>query len=222
MHCEICGKNVKSIHNHIQWNHKNYTLKSYYDKFLKKKNEGICICGKETRFQGIRFGYAKTCGYSCHNKHKFTLPGYLEKHKKMCSTIMTENNKKNWLSSEYRNKMLNILKVEQEKLSQLKINKCEKKLLDILKFFDSQFEYVGDWSKFVGNKNPDFIHEEKKLIVEMFGDYWHRNDTQEMIQKRLNIFKNNGYDTLIIWENELKDIDNLENKIDNFLARESI
>lgn len=222
MICKICKKDNKNLFNHIQWNHKDFTTKSYYDKFLRKENEGICRCGEETRFRGFTHGYAKTCGYSCHNKRKFTIPGYLEKHKKMCSRIMTETNKKNWQNNEYRNKMLNILKIEQEKLSQLEINKCEQKLLDILKSFDSRFEYVGDWSKFIGNKNPDFIHEERKLIVEMFGDYWHRNDTIEKINNRIKLFKSAGYDTLIIWEHELKDVNILKNKINNFLARESI
>lgn len=73
MICKICEKDSKSLFNHIQWNHKDFTTKSYYDKFLRKENEGTCYCGKETRFRGFTHGYAKTCGYSCHNKHKKVL-----------------------------------------------------------------------------------------------------------------------------------------------------
>ena len=36
--------------------------KEYYDKYLRKPDEGICpVCGKETTFDGIRDGYRKYC-----------------------------------------------------------------------------------------------------------------------------------------------------------------
>ena len=34
---------------------------------------------------------------------------------------------------------------------------------------------------------------------------------------RINYFKNYGYDTLIIWESELKNVDNLKNKLGVFI-----
>lgn len=52
--CKICGKEFEKpvqLTTHIQYNHKDYTGKSYYDEFCKKPNEGICkICGKPTQY----------------------------------------------------------------------------------------------------------------------------------------------------------------------------
>jgi hypothetical protein len=64
--------------------------------------------------------------------------------------------------------------------------------------------YVGDgkfWLK-IGNRmrNPDFIIENSNKILEIFGDYWHRNDSpDEIIQEYESI----GYNCLIIWEHEI-------------------
>lgn len=51
--CLICNQKFKAIDPlgpHLKFKH-NMTMKEYYDKFLKKSNEGICpVCGKETIF----------------------------------------------------------------------------------------------------------------------------------------------------------------------------
>jgi hypothetical protein len=66
---------------------------------------------------------------------------------------------------------------------------------------------------------PDILIKDLKLIVECFGDYWHcskkydDNFFHEVIKKsakeirqsdadRIHFFKKEGYDTLIIWEND--------------------
>jgi len=78
------------------------------------------------------------------------------------------------------------------------------------------FEYVGDWSLWINRKNPDFINKSKKLIVEYNSEWWHRNETNAQTRRRIDLFKSAGYDTLIIWEHELKNIDVLEQKLLNF------
>jgi hypothetical protein len=72
----ICGKEgIKYIGNHLQWNHKDFTLKKYYDAYLKKEGEGVCLnCGNETQFNGYRLsgihgGYHKTCDKHCAAKY---------------------------------------------------------------------------------------------------------------------------------------------------------
>jgi len=65
--CEICEKeynSFKSLLSHIKM-HK-ISSKEYYDKYLKKENEGICIeCGKETVFNRINKGYNIYCSCKC-------------------------------------------------------------------------------------------------------------------------------------------------------------
>ena len=57
MKCEICGKdfnNYISLGIHLHYSHKDTTNQEYYDKYLRKSNEGICpVCGKETYFKNL-------------------------------------------------------------------------------------------------------------------------------------------------------------------------
>lgn len=46
-------------------------LNQYYDKHLKKENEGLCcICTKNTRFNSLKHGYSNTCSKFCSNKYR--------------------------------------------------------------------------------------------------------------------------------------------------------
>ena len=124
--------------------------------------------------------------------------------------------KNKWKDESYRLKMLLVLKEAQKNLGNLEINKCESRLQDILTSIDSGFEYVGNWKKFVAGKCPDFINEEKKLIIELYGDYWHQDESDAQTERRIDLFAVAGYDTLVIWEKELKKINLLKQKLQNF------
>lgn len=67
--CKICHENfekITALTTHIQFHHKDYTTQSYYDKFLKKQEEGICpTCGGPTPFRGLIKGYQKFCSNKC-------------------------------------------------------------------------------------------------------------------------------------------------------------
>lgn len=65
MQCMICGKDCKSLGNHLL-EHK-LSAKEYYDKYLRKPNEGRCIiCGKDTKFKTLSIGYiGKYCSHAC-------------------------------------------------------------------------------------------------------------------------------------------------------------
>jgi len=96
-------------------------------------------------------------------------------------------------------------------------NKPESFLQTILKeYCPGQWKYTGDFSFMVNGKNPDFVNEEQKLVIEHFGDYWHDGEDST---GRAEIFAQAGYDTLVIWENELKNnLDNVIYKIKQFVA----
>lgn len=105
-----------------------------------------------------------------------------------------------------------------------KPNRVEKKLIKILEDIKiNYFEFVGDFSFWIGGKNPDFINKNSKKIIELFGNYWHSKEitgVDELIHERQRIkhFDKFGYKTLIIWENEIKDnLIEVKNKIINFL-----
>jgi len=67
--------------------------------------------------------------------------------------------------------------------------------------FPNEWKFVGDGQIIIGGKVPDFINiNHRKQIIELFGNYWHRNSSP---QDRINLFAQYGYATLIIWESEL-------------------
>ena len=69
MKCKLCDREFNSLmalSKHIFFAHKEFTPQQYYDQFLKKENDGICLtCKKETKSIGIR-GYRKHCSYICY------------------------------------------------------------------------------------------------------------------------------------------------------------
>jgi len=70
---ELCNrecKNITSLSSHIRQFHK-IKIKEYYDKFMRKDKEGICYCGKETKFNGLK-GYLSFCSTKCSNTHDTT------------------------------------------------------------------------------------------------------------------------------------------------------
>jgi len=74
MICQVCQKefkNVASLVSHLS-NPKGECktiIKEYYDKYLRKENEGICeFCGAETGFYGLTKGYASNVCKHCKSK----------------------------------------------------------------------------------------------------------------------------------------------------------
>lgn len=62
--CAVCGEHRKRLGVHIKVH--GLTPKEYYDKYIRKSDEGICpTCGKETTFINIEQGYHKFCSLKC-------------------------------------------------------------------------------------------------------------------------------------------------------------
>ena len=79
------------------------------------------------------------------------------------------------------------------------------------------FKYVGSGDFFVEKFNPDFIDEQNKLIVEVFGDYWHNRPHQKQIDfYKFKVYKRNGYRCLVIWEHELENCKAVSKRIKTF------
>lgn len=122
------------------------------------------------------------------NKEKFCQKDFLEK----------------WKRSVYRKK-----------------NKPESLIDNILSTKFSGYVYTGDYKVWIGGKNPDFLNEGKKKIIEFFGDYWHDEvftgeENQLHENKRIEHFKKYGYDTLILRQKDLDNIDFCIQKILEF------
>lgn len=104
----------------------------------------------------------------------------------------------------------------------LKPTKPEKKIMELIKQHNLPYEYVGDGKINIGFKNPDFIHLKDKKLIEVFGNYFHNPRLNKKVKYfqtedgRIKFFDKYGFKTLIIWEYELKDLDNVLKKIMEF------
>lgn len=90
-------------------------------------------------------------------------------------------------------------------------NKQEIKLMNIINsVLPNTYKYVGDGNLWIGRKNPDFVHTSKKKVIEFFGRRWHKLEHET---DKTKYFKKFGYKCLVVWTEELKDIEALKKKI---------
>ncbi len=93
-------------------------------------------------------------------------------------------------------------------------NKSEKFLRKILnKHFPKSYSFVGNGKVIIGNRCPDFLDKKTNRIIELYGRYWHSNDNPE---DKIQYYNSFGYSCLVIWDDELKDVDALIAKINEF------
>lgn len=102
-------------------------------------------------------------------------------------------------------------------------NKVEIQLMDLLDVISpNEWKYVGNGEVIIGGLNPDFINiDGRKQIIELFGNYWHSKNVTGRSEKRETRLRENtyikyGYTTLVIWENELKNQEEVLTKIIEF------
>jgi len=104
-------------------------------------------------------------------------------------------------------------------------NKKESLLLNLIKQNNLSYKFVGDSKFILGTKNPDFVDIKNKKIIEVFGDYWHTKKArcyEETEKGRIEYFTKFGYNTLVIWEKELKDIEAVLIKVLKFNENKNI
>lgn len=78
----------------------------------------------------------------------------------------------------------------------------EQRLLTLIGNEGLPFKYVGDGQFILGGKCPDFLNTNgKKQLIELFGVHWHGIFD---VAERTEHFRQYGFDTLVIWEDELE------------------
>ena len=82
------------------------------------------------------------------------------------------------------------------------------------RLYPKEWKFVGNGQVVIMGKCPDFINiNGQKKIIELFGNYWHRGQNPK---DREEIFKPFGYSTLVIWEKELRNKEELSHKLQEF------
>jgi len=112
------------------------------------------------------------------------------------------------------------------KSEHIKPTKPELEIKSILDNHNYEYEYTGDLRIWINGKNPDFLNEKSKKIIEFFG-YRHTqkhrkkylNDTLtngEHEENRINHFEKEGYKCLVLWDQDLSNKERLLEKLSNF------
>ena len=151
-------------------------------------------------------------------------PIYGEQRRKAAGKRLRKVIKKLWEDPEYKAKQLSdVRRRGMMEGMHIKPNKPETLMIDLLQsLYRNEWKYVGDGQVIIGGRNPDFINVNgTKAIIEIFGTYWHgkqrtgRGKWSEVSLKK-RIYAEYGYKTLVIWENELKDIEQVKAKVVKF------
>lgn len=75
------------------------------------------------------------------------------------------------------------------------------------------FIYAGNGTFKIDNLKPDFVDKTRKIIVECYGDYWHRNEPITKTMQKVARYQRHGYRAIIIWESEINDPIKLARKL---------
>jgi very-short-patch-repair endonuclease/endogenous inhibitor of DNA gyrase (YacG/DUF329 family) len=212
--CDCCKKLFKRVEYRIKRNLKyNFCSMKCVIKFFKGKNApnfkigkqlvNCTKCGKEFLVKPYKVNSGKKlfCSKKCFALYIIGKP----------NLITGQKLKILWKDKEYRNKQI----LASRKVTAISPNNVEKTLIKLFKKLFPGYKFVGNRKIIINGFIPDFLDKKQKKIIELFGDYWHRN-TQIRDKLRLESYKKEGYKTLVIWEHELKDLNRLISKINNF------
>jgi len=162
----------------------------------RKNNLRICTASQKLMNRGLN----KNNDYRIHN---------------MGLKIKKTKNNLQWKETIGKN-VVNAMKnggaIKARKNTKTKISLSEVKIIQLIIKYSMTFRYVGNSKFWIQGKNrwynPDFIDEENKIIIEVFGNYWHGSEKAKIADKeRIETYKNKGYLPIIIWEHELKNTD---------------
>lgn len=170
--CKICNfviSNTRKLSKHIRDHHKEFTIKMYYDIYLKKENEDDClICKNKTKFFHLGEGYKKTCGKSCSTKlNRLRLKVNPEKYNEFIEKL-SKRVKEEWASKDQSVRIKNMKKTTKEKYEKMSLE--EKK---------NRFGYLNKLEK-----------KEKEIIIEKMTKNgflkWWQNASEEQKRKAWN------------------------------------
>lgn len=198
--CENCGETFKVLRWHT------------FRRFCSKKCRAI-VQGLESR---TRFHTCTNCGTVFYGKRSSKNSRYF------CSKKCEGEYKRGENNPFYRGKFSEKTLRKIIKARHIRPNKQEIKLIEIIEEHNLPFQYVGNGDLIIDGKNPDFIHTGKeKKIIEVFGVYWHSpiygrvrpTMTYDAIKKH---YTENGYESLIIWDIELRNPEVVLRKMKKF------
>jgi len=96
---------------------------------------------------------------------------------------------------------------------------------------ESRLNLTIDKEVIIGNYICDGLIKEKKLIIEFFGDYWHKNPLYYKENKNLikydynrlyNLKNSHGYNIIIVWESCMKKLNDIIDIVSNNIIKDEL
>ena len=108
--------------------------------------------------------------------------------------------------------------------------KPEKKFQEIVDSNTLPFKYTGDGGITIGNKCPDFIHNTKKIVVEVFGRAYHSPlftfkktmRHHQTYEGTIEHYKKHGYKCIVFWDMDLVEREDAEGFVLSILKKEKV
>lgn len=174
---EEIGKKISNLKKKIP----NYSKgKTYEELYGKKKSDEL----KKLRSENFK---------------KYTANRIIDEKTRM---KMSKKQKELWSNKEYAKKSLKRMVAGRHK----RPTSYEKKITSLCIENNLPFVYVGNGNFFIGTKNPDFINENEKMIIEVFYSYYKIiafGSVENYKTQREEYFKKYGYKVLFLDENDL-------------------
>jgi len=173
MKCLICKSLVNTLRGlsiHISTKHK-ITLKQYYDKYLNKYNEGICICGNKTKFNSLSKGYNKFCSRECSYKDIARNQKIAISKEKWHSDPRNKNHMKDLALKQWADPTSKINKISQSE-------KVKMKKIERMKNIHSNLEIQ---KKRSDSLKKSWSSERKKKQSEKMKKFWNNNQEYKTI-----------------------------------------
>lgn len=150
-------------------------------------------------------------------------PFYSKEHTTETKETMSASHKRAWQDQKYRAKQVQIALelwrnpnyvAKMMKARSTKPTKPERKLKNILDRNLPEFQYNGDGRLgiMIGGQIPDFPNVNgEKLLIEVFGDYYHSTEVVGDAWRRselgkIMVYNSLGWKCLVIWEHELEEL----------------
>lgn len=204
-------------HHDVDWG--NTLLKHHADN--KGKRMSVQACRRMSEKQKERYDRMTPEDWDAFRKRATEVanrPGMRERR----SVAM----KNKWKDPEYRQRNLERSRqaqmnpeywVKYAKGLNLRPNRAEMKLQKIInRMCPGEYQYNGDYKLGVTIDRliPDFVNVNgKKKVIDLLGSHWHKPEEEA---QRLERFRKCGFDGLIVWEKELRDVLVLQQKIKTF------
>jgi very-short-patch-repair endonuclease/endogenous inhibitor of DNA gyrase (YacG/DUF329 family) len=209
--CLNCGKEFEV------WRHevskKRFCSYDCCHEYRRKREKKKCpVCSKEFEVTEGMKECRKFCSLDCYSRYR------RRRVKKICLVcgkefeIQESGKKKKFCSWECYRKYLKseegrkFIERQLKRIGEVKPTSLEKTVCELLQnYFPNEWQYVGDGKVFIAGFVPDFMHREKRWVVEVNGDYWHSlPKVKARDEEKKKVYERYGYKMLEIWEREVK------------------